>query len=178
MAASAISSTSFRYAAVTHACVRGVQGARLTAGVQILGVDKMHLNRIKAQLTTALGDDSGKQFRVLQKAIEQLVKDKSLGVDLNPLVEEHDDSYKPEDLERLVRTPAMPMLCSRRAALPLLAYKADDACVLCSRRAALPLFACKADAARARCRRPKPRRSQPTCPMGGCIRCSRANARQ
>jgi hypothetical protein len=143
MAASATSSTSFRYA-VTHACVRGVQGARLTAGVQILGVDEMHLNRIKAQLTTALGDDSGKQFRVLQKAIEQIVKGKSLSVDLNPLVEEHDDSYKPEDLERLVRTPAMPVLCSRRAALPLLA-----------------------NAARARCRRPKPRRSQPTCPMGG-----------
>jgi hypothetical protein len=81
---------------------------------------------------------------VLQKAIEQIVKGKSLSVDLNPLVEEHDDSYKPEDLERLVRTPAMPVLCSRRAALPLLA-----------------------NAARARCRRPKPRRSQPTCPMGG-----------
>ena len=131
---------------------------RFWAWTQILGVDEMHLNRIKAQLTTALGDDSGKQFRVLQKAIEQIVKDKSLGVDLNPLVEEHDDSYKPEDLERLVRTPATPVLCSRRAALPL--------------------FACKADAARARCRRPKPRRSQPTCPMGGCIRCSRANGMQ
>ena len=143
---------------VTHACIRGVQGARLTAGVQILGVDAMHLNRIKVQLTTALGDDSGKQFRVLQKAIEQIVKDKSLGLNINPHVEEHDDSYKPEDLERLVRTSAMPVLCSPCAALPL--------------------FACGADAPRARCRRQKPRRSQPTCPMGGCIRFSRANGRQ
>jgi hypothetical protein len=77
----------------------------------------MHLNRIQAQLTTALGDDSGKQFRVLQKAIEQIVRDKSLGVDLKPVVEVRDDGFKPEDLERLVRAPTMRVLrvCSRCA---------------------------------------------------------------
>ena len=44
---------------------------------QILGVDKMHLDRIQSQLTSALGEDSGKKYRVLQQAIEQLVRDKS-----------------------------------------------------------------------------------------------------
>jgi len=71
--------------------------------VQILGVDSTHLNRIKVNLTSALGDDSGKKFRVLQQAIEQLVQDKSLGRDLGPTVEQHDDGFKPEDIERLVR---------------------------------------------------------------------------
>ena len=76
--------------------------------MQILGVDKIHLDRIQGQLTSALGDDSGKKFRVLQQAIDQLVRDKSLSRDLAPPVGPQTDELKPQDIERLVGSPSQP----------------------------------------------------------------------
>ena len=69
--------------------------------LQILGVEKMHLDRIQSQLTSALGDDSGKKFRVLQQAIEQLVRDKTLGRAPVPVAAEDAEELKPQDMERL-----------------------------------------------------------------------------
>jgi hypothetical protein len=74
---------------------------RLLNQLQVLGVEKMHLDRIQSQLTSALGDDSGKKFRVLQQAIEQLVRDKTLGRDPAPAAPRGDDELKPADIERL-----------------------------------------------------------------------------
>jgi len=75
---------------------------KLLNQLQILGVEKMHLDRIKAQLQSALGDDSGKKFRILQQAVEQLVRDKSLGRELATAADEGEDDAKPHDIERLV----------------------------------------------------------------------------
>ena len=75
----------------------------LTGGTrQILGMDKTHVGRIRSQLASALGDDSGRQSRVLEAAIEQLVRDKTLHRDPAPLDidAEHGAGLGPQNVER------------------------------------------------------------------------------
>jgi len=87
---------------------------KLLNQLQILGVEKMHLDRIKAQLQSALGDDSGKKFRILQQAVEQLVRDKSLGRELATAADEGEDDAKPHDIERLVACVFASLCCPHR----------------------------------------------------------------
>ena len=101
MAVSADFSTSFRFAWLSAAWNHGVK-ADLDCCLQILGMEDMHLQRIQSQLTSALGDDSGRKLRVLQQAIEQLAREKSLDRDHSTSVQDGVKNIKPEDLERLV----------------------------------------------------------------------------
>jgi len=50
---------------------------KLLNQLQILGMDKHQLKRLQAQLTEALGNDDDKQLRVLERAIQMIVKDQN-----------------------------------------------------------------------------------------------------
>mmetsp|Transcript_11541 Transcript_11541/g.39808 ORF Transcript_11541/g.39808 Transcript_11541/m.39808 type:complete len:792 (-) Transcript_11541:1315-3690(-) len=59
------------------ASMENMKLGKLLNQLQILGMDKQHLARLQAQLTEALGNDDDKQLRVLERAIQMIVKDQN-----------------------------------------------------------------------------------------------------